>query len=135
MISWRRPSKRSSSDVGPFGPSNVYGLSTGVHGIRRRLAASASRARVCAFSSTSSALRAASHSSADTRGGVVMSKSVIALLLVDVAAGIGGLNQTSQPDPRFGQRSAKSVPPSLELGPFDGVGRERDGPRIRLGRA
>ena len=53
------------------------------------------------------------------------------VLLVDVAAGIGGLNQTSQPDPRFGQRSAQCVPPPLELRALDGVGAERDRPLVR----
>ena len=43
-----------------------------VHGIRRRWAASASRALVCSFSLTSISCRAASHSCADTIGGVFM---------------------------------------------------------------
>ena len=54
----------------PLGPSNSYALSTGVQGIRRRMAASASRARVNSFSLTSISWRAASHSCADTIGGV-----------------------------------------------------------------
>ena len=42
----------------PAGPSNSYAFSTAVHGIRRRSAASASRARVKAFCFTSSCSRA-----------------------------------------------------------------------------
>src|SRR5260370_39041328 len=53
----------------PFGPSNSYFLSTAIHGIRRRSAASASRERVKAFSFTRSCCRAASHSCSDTIGG------------------------------------------------------------------
>src|SRR5215217_1819996 len=56
----------------PSGPSNWYALSTASHGIRRRSAASASRARVSSFSFTSSSWRAASHASGDTIGGVFM---------------------------------------------------------------
>src|SRR5205823_955589 len=50
----------------PLGPSNSYAFSTASHGIRRRSAASASRARVNSFSFTSSRCRAASHSCGDT---------------------------------------------------------------------
>ena len=74
-ISWRRPSNRSSRLALPFGPSNSYSLSTASHGIRRRSAASASRARVNAFSLTSSSCRADSHSSGDTIGGVFIAGS------------------------------------------------------------
>ena len=56
----------------PAGPSKKYSFSTATHGIRRRSAASASRARVWPFSFTSSAWRAASQSFADTTGGVCM---------------------------------------------------------------
>src|SRR6266480_2771532 len=65
-MSWRRPSNRSSRLALPSGPSNTYSFSTASHGIRRRLAASASRARVNSFSFTSSCWRAASHSGGDT---------------------------------------------------------------------
>src|SRR4029077_8790641 len=66
MINCRRPSNRSSRLALPFGPSNSYSFSTASHGIRRRSAASASRARVNSFSFTSSCWRAASHSCGDT---------------------------------------------------------------------
>ena len=56
----------------PSGPSNSYAFSTASHGIRRRSAASASRARVSSFSFTSSCWRAASHSGSVTIGGVFM---------------------------------------------------------------
>src|SRR5215203_3797954 len=59
----------------PSGPSNAYALSTASHGIRRRSAASASRARVSAFSFTSSSWRAASHACGDTIGGGFMADS------------------------------------------------------------
>src|SRR5947207_6290473 len=65
-MSWRRPSNRSSSLALPSGPSNTYSFSTASHGIRRRSAASASRARVNSFSFMRSCWRAASHSCADT---------------------------------------------------------------------
>src|SRR5947207_15989576 len=65
-MSWRRPSNRSSSLALPSGPSNTYSFSTASHGIRRRSAASESRARVNSFSFTSSCWRAASHSFGDT---------------------------------------------------------------------
>src|SRR5918996_3500600 len=66
MISCRRPSNRSSRLALALGPSNSYFFSTASHGIRRRSAASASRAWVNSFSFTSSFCRAASHSSSDT---------------------------------------------------------------------
>jgi hypothetical protein len=44
-MSCGRPSNGSSSATLPLGPSNAYALSTAIHGIRRRSAASASRAR------------------------------------------------------------------------------------------
>src|SRR6266567_6110111 len=69
-ISCRRPSNRSSRLALPLGPSNWYFLSTATHGIRRRWAANASRARVNSFSFTSSFRRAASHSFGDTIEGV-----------------------------------------------------------------
>ncbi|MNQ87797.1 hypothetical protein D3C85_1030360 [compost metagenome] len=72
-MSWRRPSKSSARLTWPAGPSKVYVLSTAIHGMRRRSAASASRARVWAFSFTSSCWRAASQASGDTTGGVFMS--------------------------------------------------------------
>src|SRR4030095_11046067 len=65
-ISCRRLSKRSSRLALPLGPSNLYSFSTAIHGIRRRSAASASRARVNSFSFTRSFWRAVSHSFADT---------------------------------------------------------------------
>src|SRR6266568_1747371 len=70
MINCRRPSNKSSRLTLPFGPSNSYFFATAIHGIRRRSAASASREWVKAFSFTSSCWRAASHSCADTIGGV-----------------------------------------------------------------
>src|SRR5262249_39059030 len=66
----RRPSNRASRLTLPLGPSNSYSFWTAIHGIRRRSAASASRERVKAFSLTRSCCRAASHSCADTIGGV-----------------------------------------------------------------
>src|SRR4051812_48830218 len=72
MTSWRRPSNRSSRLTSPSGPSNPYSFSTAIHGIRRRSAASASRARVCSFSLTSSSSRARCHSSGVTIGGAFM---------------------------------------------------------------
>src|ERR671919_1014552 len=56
-----RPSNRSSRLALPSGPSKSYSFSTASHGIRRRWAASASRARVNSFSFTRSCSRAASH--------------------------------------------------------------------------
>src|SRR6516162_1257170 len=70
MISCRRPANRPGRLTGPSGPSKRYSFCTAIHGIRRRLAASASRARVSFFSSTSNSWRAASHSCGDTIGGV-----------------------------------------------------------------
>src|SRR3954452_19828106 len=67
--SWRRPSKRSSSVAAPSVPSNRYVFSTATIGIRRRQAASASRARVTSFSFPSSAARGTSHSSGPTISG------------------------------------------------------------------
>src|SRR5215472_6670649 len=66
MISCRRPSNRSSRLALPLGPSNLYSFSTTIHGIRRRSAASASRARVNSFSFTRSFWRAAFHPFGDT---------------------------------------------------------------------
>src|SRR5262245_3659470 len=70
MINCLRPSNRSSRLTLPLGPSNSYFFSTGVHGIRRRSAASASREWVKAFSFTRSCCRAVSHSCSGTTGGV-----------------------------------------------------------------
>src|SRR5215472_17465260 len=72
MINWRRPSNKSNRLTLPLGPSNSYFFPTGIHGIRRRSAASASLERVKAFSFTRSCWRAASHSCGDTIGGVFM---------------------------------------------------------------
>src|SRR5438094_2002993 len=65
-MSCRRPSNSSSRLALPLGPSKWYSFSTAIHGIRRRSAASASRARVNSFSFTSSCWRAASHSFGET---------------------------------------------------------------------
>src|SRR6266496_2825302 len=65
MSCWR-PSNRSSRLALPLGPSKWYSFSTATHGIRRRSAASASRAWVNFFSFTSSCWRAASHSFGET---------------------------------------------------------------------
>src|SRR5713101_1469772 len=54
----------------PLGPLNSYFLSMAIHGIRRRSAARASRARIWAFSFTSICWRAASQASGDTIGRV-----------------------------------------------------------------
>ena len=54
----------------PSGPTNSYVFPTVIHGILRRSAASASRARNTAFSFARSCSRAASHSCRDTIGGV-----------------------------------------------------------------
>src|SRR4051812_47069217 len=56
----------------PSGPSKAYGFSMAIHGIHRRSAASASRARVRAFSFTSNCWRAASHACGEMIGGVCM---------------------------------------------------------------
>src|SRR5687767_6776438 len=69
-MSWRCPLNRSGRLTVPSGPSKLYSFSTAIHGIRRRSAASASRARVCSFSLTSSSSRAVFHSSGETTGGV-----------------------------------------------------------------
>src|SRR5687768_15328245 len=64
---------------------NAYSFSTASQGIRRRSAARASRARLRAFSFTSSCFDAAIHSSADTIGGVcIPSNSLLWLLSDDV---------------------------------------------------
>ena len=69
-MSWRRPSKRSSSVASPLRALEDVGFSISDHGQRRRSALSASRRRVSSFSRASSCLRAASHSSRDlTRAG------------------------------------------------------------------
>src|SRR5437879_10369091 len=81
-MSWRRPSNRSSRLALPSGPSNTYSFSTASHGIRRRSAASASRARVNSFSFTSSCWRAASHSCGETIGGSVLSLSFVLLVAI-----------------------------------------------------
>src|SRR5260221_10142047 len=71
MFTRRTPSHASSVAV-PVGPSNAYACSTAIHGIRRRSAASASWARIWAFSLTSSCWRAASHACGETIDGVCM---------------------------------------------------------------
>src|ERR1700676_4104880 len=71
-MSCRRPSNKSSRLALPLGPSNSYFFSTASHGIRRRSAASASRARGRAFSFTRSCSRSVSHSFGDTIGGVLI---------------------------------------------------------------
>src|SRR4030095_241864 len=71
-ISCRRLSKRSSRLALPLGPSNLYSFPTASHGIRRRSAASASRARVNSFSFTRSSWCAAFHSCGETTFGVFM---------------------------------------------------------------
>src|SRR5215469_2541657 len=65
-MSCLRPSNKSSRLTLPLGPSNSYSFSTATHGIRRRSAASASRAWVNFFSFTSSCWCAASHSPDET---------------------------------------------------------------------
>ena len=66
----RRPSNKSSSlSLPPVGDSNSYSLSTLTTGKVRRSLANASLARVAAFSLTSNARRASSHSSRDTTCG------------------------------------------------------------------
>src|SRR4029453_6054271 len=72
MTNWRRLSNRSSRLTLPLGPSKSYPFSTASHGIRRRSAASASRARVNSFSFTRSCCRAASPSCGDTTFGISM---------------------------------------------------------------
>jgi len=62
-MSCRRPSNSSSRPTGPSGLSKVYSFSILTIGSWRRLAFSASRARVRAFSSARSSTRAARHSS------------------------------------------------------------------------
>src|SRR5215813_1595874 len=81
MINCRRPSNRSSRLALPLGPSNSYGFSTASHGIRRRSAASASRARVNSFSFTRSAWRAASHSFSETTFGLFISDVKVCVLI------------------------------------------------------
>src|SRR5262249_53060857 len=96
MINCRRPSNRSSRLALPLGPSNSYGFSTASHGIRRRSAASASRARVSSFSFTSSFFRAASHSFGDTTFGFFMS-DLTACVLIFFAFRSLGVQRTSTP--------------------------------------
>src|SRR6266496_2367736 len=86
-MSCRRPSNRSSRLALLLGPSNSYFFSTASHGIRRRSAASASRAWVSSFSFTSSCWCAASHSFDDTiLGGFIcfffFSTSLVFILVV-----------------------------------------------------
>src|SRR6266496_1347816 len=86
-MSCRRPSNRSSRLALLLGPSNSYFFSTASHGIRRRSAASASRAWVSSFSFTSSCWCAASHSFDDTiLGGFIcfffFSTSLVFILIV-----------------------------------------------------
>src|SRR5438132_4032286 len=81
MINSRRPSNRSSRLALPLGPSNSYFFSTATHGIRRRPAANASRARVNSFSLTRSFCRATSHSFAETTFGLFMSDVSVCMLI------------------------------------------------------
>src|SRR4051812_43175277 len=74
-MSWRRPSNKPAKLTTPLGPSNEYSFSTAIHGIRRRSAARASRARESSFSLTSRLSRASAHSERDTIGGVFMGAS------------------------------------------------------------
>src|SRR3954447_25008900 len=69
-MSWARFSNKSVRLRRPLGPSNQYSFSTAIHGMRRRSAASASRAWVSSFSLTRSFSRAAFHSCCDTIAGV-----------------------------------------------------------------
>src|SRR6266853_3704403 len=93
MINCRRPSNKSSRLALPPGPSNSYAFSTAIHGIRRRSAASASRARIEAFSFTSSCSRAAAHSCGDTIGGVfIASGPPFRSSLVDIGIMASGLS-------------------------------------------
>src|SRR5215469_3552263 len=110
MISWRRPSNRSRRLAGPSGPSKRYSFSTAIHGIRRRLAASASRARVSFFSSTSSSARAAFHSCGDTIGGVFI-VAVLPQILVD---------DVEQAPPQARLRSIQAVASLSTAGPSEG---------------
>src|SRR5882724_8732204 len=82
MISCLRPSNRSRRLALPLGPSNLYSFSTAIHGIRRRSAASASRAWVNSFSFTRSFWRAASHSFDDTILGGSIFFSLLFILIV-----------------------------------------------------
>src|SRR5687767_8966560 len=60
--SCERPRKRSASDALPSSVSNRYSLSIRTHGNSCRRRARSSLRRVCSFSASSSASRAASHS-------------------------------------------------------------------------
>ena len=62
-MSWLRPANRSASVSSPSGPSKRYVFSTFSHGSARRRRLNSSRSRVNAFSLSSSALRADTHSS------------------------------------------------------------------------
>src|SRR5258708_19877569 len=63
MRSCERPRKRSASEALPSSVSNRYCLSIRTHGSSCRRRASSSLRRVSSFSSFSSSIRAASHSS------------------------------------------------------------------------
>src|SRR5919106_6238999 len=63
MTSCERPLKRSASEALPSSESNRYSLVTRTHGSSCRRRASSSLRRVNSFSASSSASRAASHSS------------------------------------------------------------------------
>src|SRR5215469_8561326 len=93
MINCRRPSNRSSRLTLPRGPSNSYAFSTAIHGIRRRSAASASRARISAFSFTSICWRAASQSCGDTTGGVLIPRSPLCCGVVIVLLSFVGCRE------------------------------------------
>ena len=79
-----RRTGRAGSPARP-GPRSAYSFSTAIRGIRRRSAASASRARVSSFSLTSSSSRAASHSCGrDDRRGVHRASFLLQVLVDDV---------------------------------------------------
>ena len=78
------PRTGRAGSPGRSGPRTAYSFSTAIHGIRRRSAASASRARVSSFSLTSMSARAASHSWGETTGGVFMGLFLLEVLIDDV---------------------------------------------------
>src|ERR1700682_4667755 len=88
----------------PSGPSNSYFFSTASHGIRRRKAASASRARVNSFSLTSSCWRAASHTCGDTIGGVFMAISAFRFCIGHSGLFEPGLEVGELDRPAFGHQ-------------------------------
>src|SRR5215510_12671868 len=123
MINCRRPSNRSSKLALPLGPSNSYFFSTASHGIRRRLAASASRARVNSFSFTSSCWRAASHSCGETIGGVFIVMSSFSVQ-VQCSCATPGFSSGRQPLLVFLLQARPAVPEWLRL--LAGRARDQD---------